>query len=54
MARGAVQTIGATAYREPLGEGIAKRIRRRAVRRAIAHGVLLLVPFVYVFVTWLR
>ena len=54
MGRGAVQALGTTPPCEPLGEGVARRIQRRAIRRTIAHGVLLLVPFVYVFLTWLR
>ena len=39
---------------ESLREGVARRIQRRAIRRTIAHGVLLLVPFMYGFLTWLR
>ena len=54
MGRGAVQAWETTPRSEPLGEGVARRIQRRAIRRTFAHGVLLVVPFVYVFLTWLR
>ena len=41
-------------YRESSVHGVAERIRRRSIRRAIAHGALLLVPFTYALVTLLR
>ncbi len=40
--------------RNPSGDIIGNRLRQRAIRRALAHGALLLVPISCALVTWLR
>ncbi len=40
--------------RNPPEDIIGNRLRHRAMRRAFAHGALLLVPIAYALVTWLR
>ena len=38
----------------PSGDILGNRLRQRAIRRALAHGALLLIPFTWALVTWLR
>ncbi len=44
----------ATLNRLSPADVIGGRLRRRAIRRAFAHGALLLIPFTYALVTWLE
>ena len=54
MSRGAANALSTALPVVASAEGLTRRIRRRAIRRSIVHGMLLFVPFTYVFLTWLR